>query len=47
MLTSTRRRSALPRLRPGAYRFFTTARDRAGNLEARPPRHDVRVVVRR
>ena len=47
MLTSTRRRSALPRLRPGVYRFFTTARDRAGNLEARPPRHDVRVVVRR
>ncbi len=47
LLTGTRRRSALLRLRPGAYRFYTLARDRAGNLEARPPRHDARVVVSR
>ncbi len=47
LLTGTRRRSARPRLRPGVYRFFTRALDGAGNLEAAPPRHDVRVVVRR
>ena len=44
---TTRRRSALPRLRPGVYRFYTRARDKAGNREAAPKRADVRVVVRR
>jgi len=28
------------------YRFYTRARDRAGNLEAKPARADVRVVIR-
>jgi serine protease len=41
------RRSALLRLRPGVYRFYTRARDRAGNREPRPRRADVRVVVTR
>jgi len=45
LLAGTRRRSALPRLRRGVYRFYTRARDRAGNVEAEPPRPDVRVVV--
>lgn len=44
---ATRRRSALLRLRPGIYRFYTRARDKAGNREARPRKADVRVVVRR
>lgn len=43
---ATRRRSAKLRLRTGVYRFFTRARDRSGNLEAKPRRADVRVVVR-
>ncbi len=45
LLTGTRRRSARPRLRPGVYRFYTRAQDRAGNLEAAPPRADARLVV--
>ncbi len=45
--TATRRRSALLRLRPGIYRFYTRVRDRSGNLEAKPRRADVRVVVLR
>lgn len=44
---ATRRRSALLRLRPGIYRFYTRALDKAGNREAKPRRADVRVVVRR
>ena len=44
---ATRRRSAVVRLRRGTYRFYTRARDRAGNREAAPRRADVRVVVRR
>lgn len=44
---ATRRRSALLRLRPGIYRFYTRARDRVGNREAKPRRADVRVVVLR
>ena len=47
LLTDTRRRSALPRLRPGVYRFYTRAQDRAGNVELAPPRADARVVVLR
>jgi serine protease len=42
---STRRKSALLKLRPGVYRFYTRARDRAGNREPKPHRADVRVVV--
>ncbi len=44
---ATRRRSAVLKLRRGTYRFYTRARDRAGNREAAPRRADVRVVVRR
>ena len=44
---ATKRRSALLRLRPGVYRFYTRAADVAGNREAAPRRADVRVVVRR
>ncbi len=47
LLTATRPGSKRLRLRPGVYRFFTRARDVAGNLEAGPPRPDVRVVVKR
>ena len=43
----TARRSARLRLRPGVYRFYTRARDRSGNIEGKPRRADVRVVVRR
>ena len=43
----TARRSARLRLRPGVYRFYTRARDRAGNSERKPRRADLRVVVRR
>lgn len=43
----TRARSTIVRLRPGVYRFYTGARDRAGNLEARPGRSDARLVVKR
>jgi hypothetical protein len=43
----SRRRSALLRLRPGVYRFYTRATDRAGNREAKPRRADVRVVVKK
>ncbi len=41
------RRSALLRLRPGVYRLYTRARDRAGNREAAPRRADARLVVSR
>jgi len=44
---ATTRRSTVVRLRRGTYRFYTRARDRAGNREAAPRRADVRVVVRR
>jgi subtilisin family serine protease len=44
---ATKRRSALLRLRPGIYRFYTRARDKVGNREAAPKRADARVVVRR
>jgi len=44
---AARGRSARLRLRSGVYRFYTRARDRAGNVEAKPRRADVRVLVRR
>ena len=44
---STARRSARLKLRPGVYRFYTRARDRAGNTEPKPRRADARTVVRR
>ncbi|MGI8750276.1 MAG: S8 family serine peptidase [Thermoleophilaceae bacterium] len=44
---STRKRSALLRLKPGVYRLYTRARDRAGNREAVPRKADVRLVVER
>lgn len=47
LLRATRRRSVVPRLRPGVYRFYTRASDTAGNVEPRPERADARVVVRR
>jgi hypothetical protein len=40
-------RSALLRLRPGAYRFYTRALDNLGNREAVPRRADARLAVRR
>jgi serine protease len=43
----TTRRWARLRLRPGVYRFYTRARDRAGNVEAVPRRADLRFRVRR
>jgi hypothetical protein len=43
----TRRRSAILRLRPGAYRFYARARDGSGNREAAPRRADARLVVKR
>jgi len=46
-IRTSRSRSALLRLRPGSYRFYTRARDRAGNREAAPRRADVRVTVSR
>ena len=42
-----RRRTAVLRLRRGRYRFYTRARDRAGNREATPRRADLRLKVRR
>jgi subtilisin family serine protease len=44
---ATKRRTTVVKLRRGIYRFYTRARDRAGNREAVPKRADVRVVVRR
>jgi subtilisin family serine protease len=41
-----RRGSLVLRLRPGVYRFYTRAVDRAGNREAPPRRADLRSVVR-
>jgi serine protease len=43
----SRRHKARLRLRPGVYRFYTRAKDKAGNREAAPHRADVRLVVRR
>jgi serine protease len=43
----THKRSARMRLRPGRYRFYTRARDRAGNLEAKPRRADLRLRVKK
>jgi subtilisin family serine protease len=43
----TRRRSARLKLRSGVYRFYTRARDNAGNREAAPRRADARLVVKR
>jgi serine protease len=43
----TARHAARLRLRPGVYRLYTRARDRAGNREAAPRRADARVRVRR
>jgi subtilisin family serine protease len=42
---STTRRTAVLRLRRGVYRFYTRSRDRAGNLEAKPRRADLRLVA--
>jgi len=47
MRRASRRHSALLRLRPGVYRFYTRAKDRAGNREAAPRRADARLVVKR
>ncbi len=44
---ASKRRSAVLRLRPGVYRFYTRAADAAGNREQKPRKADVRVVVRR
>jgi len=44
---ATKRRSAVLKLRRGTYRFYTRARDRAGNREVPPKRADVRVVIKR
>ncbi|HKF79271.1 MAG TPA: S8 family serine peptidase [Thermoleophilaceae bacterium] len=43
----SQRHSARLRLRRGAYRFYTRARDKAGNREAAPRRADARLVVKR
>jgi subtilisin family serine protease len=43
---STKRLSAKLKLRRGVYRFYTRARDRSRNIEPKPRRADVRVVVR-
>ena len=43
----TVRKSARLKLRRGVYRFYTRARDRSGNIEGKPRRADVRVLVRR
>jgi subtilisin family serine protease len=43
--SGTRGRVARFSLRPGVYRFYTRARDAAGNVEARPRRADCRLVV--
>jgi subtilisin family serine protease len=42
---ATRKRSALLRLKPGVYRFYTRATDAAHNAEAAPRRADARLVV--
>ncbi len=44
---ATKRRTTVVRLRRGIYRFYTRARDRAGNREAAPRRADARIVIRR
>jgi hypothetical protein len=44
---ASRRHSAVLRLRAGTYRFYTRARDAAGNREAAPRRADTRLVVKR
>ena len=44
---ATRRSSVVLRVRAGVYRFYTRARDHAGNVEAKPRVADVRVAVRR
>jgi serine protease len=46
-LRRTARRSATLRLRPGRYRMWSIAVDRAGNREGRPRRADVRLRVKR
>ena len=43
----TRRHSAVLRLRRGTYRFYTRARDKSGNREAKPKKADARLVVKR
>jgi hypothetical protein len=43
---STKRLSAKLRLRRGVYRFYTRARDNSRNIEPKPRRADVRVVVK-
>jgi serine protease len=43
----TAKRSTLVRLRPGVYRLYTIALDRAGNRERAPRRADVRLTVAR
>ena len=43
----TGRRTLVVKLRPGRYRLYTRARDRAGNVERTPRRADARIVVRR
>jgi serine protease len=44
---ATKRHSARLRLRPGVYRFYTRARDKAGNREGAPHRADARLAVKR
>jgi subtilisin family serine protease len=41
----TRKRSAKLKLRPGVYRFYTRAKDAAGNVEGAPRKADARLVV--
>jgi hypothetical protein len=43
----TERRSAVLRLTPGVYRFYTRAVDAAGNTEPAPEQPDARLRVRR
>jgi serine protease len=44
---ATRKHSATLRLKPGVYRFYTRAVDKAGNREAAPRKADARLVVRK
>lgn len=44
---STRKHSAVLKLRSGTYRFYTRAKDKAGNREAAPRKADARLVVKR
>ncbi len=44
---ASRRHSAVLKLRSGVYRFYTRAKDKAGNREAAPHRADARLVVKR